>query len=128
MRKLFFIMVCLGILAFSGTAIAEKRKPPSSAIFKISYDGECVNYIVHAYGTHHDQFQLSIRGYNIKTKKTKGFGGSSRFRLPNGQTKDGIKGEICTNIPNYRDRQNVRINAVLMKNGTIVHRKSGTGR
>ena len=98
MKKIIVLFCILGLIAPGTTAIAKRTKP-SSAIFKISYDGECINYIVHAYGTSYDQFQLSIRGYNIKTKKIKGFGGSSRFRLPKGQTKDGIKGEICSNIP-----------------------------
>ena len=124
MRKILSIVIILGLLAAGGTAIGQRKKP-SSAIFKIKYDGECVVFIVHAYGTQHDQFQLSIEGIYLPTRKSSKFGGSKRFRLPKGMTKDGIKGEICSNIPHHRDRNNVRINAVIYKNGKIVDRVCG---
>ena len=124
MKKFIILSIIAVFLSMPFVAdYTEARKiKQRPKILKVLYDGECASVSFTAFGTHSDRWKVAISGRYKATAKTKGFGASGTWRLPRGMTRDGITGEMCR-VPNYRDFRNVQINAVLMKNGTIVDRK-----
>ena len=117
-------LLCLVTLTVDAGQRNPYKKPvhENSRILKVIYDGECVNILFTAFGTHYDQWQISAWG---RYKNEPGeFGTNGRYRIPKGQTKEGIKAYLCTrSVAKHKDFRKVRVNAVLMKNGTIVDRR-----